>query len=458
MEDKIVGTGQHPVSRILTVGLMIALLSQLYLHAFVDHFRISAAVIALPVLLMTIGEPLRVMPLCGWTAGIVFLFRLLLSLPGGGDPVRVSLSLLPGAVFYLIYGALFGQLVRDRRVSSGLKMGLAVFCCDFSSNLLELLLRGVLQKEPPAASGFRILLIIALVRTLLVLSILALERYYRKYRLQCEREQRYRRLFLMVTGLKSELYLMNKNSDEIERVMRNAYSLSMEAAEQSLPESFRRMAFDIARDVHEIKKDYFRIIQGIEEHVDRAYDEERLRVREVMELLADTALGYIREQRLHISLEFHCKDDFVTREHYTLMMILKNLVINSMESIEEAERAGNIRVSEEKKGDCYLFSVWDDGPGIPLRSLDKIFRFGYSTKFDKKTGNIYRGVGLPGVRDLVENRFGGTMTVRSIPDVETVFLVSIPTGKLEMQEERKRDRTEQTESASGENGHLHHRR
>lgn len=114
MEDKIVGTSQHPVSRILTVGLMIALLSQLYLHAFVDHFRISAAVIALPVLLMTIGEPLGVMPLCGWTAGIVFVSPVAFS-AGGGDPVRVSLSLLPGAVFYLIYGALFGQLVRDRR-------------------------------------------------------------------------------------------------------------------------------------------------------------------------------------------------------------------------------------------------------------------------------------------------------------------------------------------------------
>lgn len=253
-----------------------------------------------------------------------------------------------------------------------------------------------MQKEPPAASGFRILLIIALVRTLLVLSILALERYYRKYRLQCEREQRYRRLFLMVTGLKSELYLMNKNSDEIERVMRNAYSLSMEAAEQSLPESFRRMAFDIARDVHEIKKDYFRIIQGIEEHVDRAYDEERLRVREVMELLADTALGYIREQRLHISLEFHCKDDFVTREHYTLMMILKNLVINSVESIEEAERAGNIRVSEEKRGIAICFPSGMTVPGFPFAVWIKYFGSDTRPSSTKRQEISIAGSGCPG--------------------------------------------------------------
>ena len=37
----------------------------------------------------------------------------------------------------------------------------------------------------------------------------------------------------------------------------------------------QQMALEIARDVHEIKKDYIRIIQGIEEEIDEEYDEKR---------------------------------------------------------------------------------------------------------------------------------------------------------------------------------------
>ncbi len=40
-----------------------------------------------------------------------------------------------------------------------------------------------------------------------------------------EHENRYRRLFLMTTGLKNEIYFMRKNSEEIESVMANAYKL-----------------------------------------------------------------------------------------------------------------------------------------------------------------------------------------------------------------------------------------
>ena len=76
-------------------------------------------------------------------------------------------------------------------------------------------------------------------------------------------------------------------------------------------------------------------------------------------------------------------------------------------------------------------SVADDGPGISEKHLPRIFNMGYSTKFDEKTGNIYRGVGLCGVKNAVEEQFEGSISVDSEEGRGTKFHIEIPIAKLE---------------------------
>jgi two-component system sensor histidine kinase YcbA len=132
-----------------------------------------------------------------------------------------------------------------------------------------------------------------------------------------------------------------------------------------------------------------------------------------------------------ISLAFHCRDDFVTSEHYELTAVLKNLVSNAIESIESGSGRGKISIEEQLSDGFYIFKVTDDGPGISPRHLPNIFQMGYSTKFDYKTGNISRGVGLYGVKSTVEEKFRGTIEVSSIQNEATVFTIKIPAGSLE---------------------------
>jgi len=121
----------------------------------------------------------------------------------------------------------------------------------------------------------------------------------------------------------------------------------------------------------------------------------------------------------------------MTQEHYQLMTILKNLVGNAVEAIESTKKSGMIWIREYKKDGNYVFEVADDGPGISEKHLPRIFNMGYSTKFDEKTGNIYRGVGLCGVKNAVEEQFEGSISVDSEEGRGTKFHIEIPIAKLE---------------------------
>ena len=62
--------------------------------------------------------------------------------------------------------------------------------------------------------------------------------------------------------------------------------------------------------------------------------------------------------------------------------------------------------------------------------LDKVFQMGYSTKFDSKTGNIYRGMGLTGAKMSLEEQLGGSVWVDSIQNERTTFWVRVPAANL----------------------------
>ncbi|WP_294152001.1 HAMP domain-containing sensor histidine kinase [uncultured Clostridium sp.] len=422
-----------PWKRTLAIGVITALSSQLYWNVFVNNFRISTSVILLPVLIMTVGIQIHTRTICFVTACIVYVFRLVILL-FQGMPLEPSLiQVLPGALFYICYGLIFKLQIKNKHIVQMERLIVAIFFCDFGSNVFEVSLQELLQQGAlPALSVVKYLMMIAIIRTLFAAVALIGERQYRALLKKAEHENRYQRLFLMTTGLKNEIYLMHKNTEEIERVMSNAYRLYEKTLTmEELPKEMQQMALEIARDVHEIKKDYIRIIQGIEQEIDEDYDEEKMNFQDLLQILEASTYHMLAEKRLDVRLLYDCQENFVTKEHYILMAVLKNLVNNAIEAIETKGRSGTIRIAEKKEGDSYLFEVTDDGPGISERQLPNIFKMGYSTKFDEKTGNIYRGVGLVGVKNAVEEQFKGSIDVESSPGKGTKFRIVIPAEMLE---------------------------
>ena len=418
--------------KILTIAFITTLSAELYWNIFSSDFRISLSVILLPVLLMTLGKNISTIKTCCITALTVLLFRTILAGSGIADTTNMILLLLPNAAFYVSYGIIFSFLIPYKHPGIYPKLIPALFFCDLLSNIVELCIFESNQPDSFTMKRVGVLAVIALFRALFAFLFLQAESQYRVLLKKEEHENRYRRLFLMTSALKNEVYFMKKNSEEIESIMGNAYRLYERLSLiENIPDDMKQMSLSIARDVHEIKKDYIRIIQGIEQEISEEYDEKRMSFHDILNILEATTYHLLEEKNLNILLDFQCGDNFMTEKHYELMAILKNIVNNAIEAIEGAQRHGAIQILETKHGDLYEFRIRDNGPGISPKHLPNIFKMGYSTKFDYKTGNIYRGVGLYGVKTTIEEAFNGSIEVESEQGKGTTFTIQIPVRSLE---------------------------
>lgn len=431
---KLESVMMHPLRTVwwrrILIGAVIALASQLYLAVWSEGFRVSSAAVLYPILLMTLMRTSH-KPDTGLVTCLFVIAARVAQDVIAGSGVLSSLKIeYPGGVFYLVYDCLLCLLIPDRRTVSYSHMGFSFFLCDFLSNLLNLILsdgievfHGVLATD---TSGTLLsLLLIALVRSVAALTFLWGTDFYHRLLQGQEHENRYQRLFIMTAELKTELYFLKKDAEDIERVMSRAYRLYERLGELDVPEEEQALALSIAREVHEVKKDNLRIIRGIEGEVADAYDREDMQVSDLFRILEDSTRRMLGEQRANIRLECRCMDNIRTNEHYRLLSVLKNLVTNAVEAIQSTSGTGLILVDASLHHGYLVLRVTDNGPGIKPRAMNNLFKVGYSTKFDPDTGNINRGVGLPAVQFIVDE-LEGTIKVESKPDQGAKFTVSLP--------------------------------
>ena len=408
----------------LLVGAMVALTGQVFLSVWVEGFRISAAAILYPVLLVILMRDSH-LPDTGVVTGLfVLLLRMGLDLLDSANLSDALLLQYPGGVFYVVYDCLLCLLLRDRRSASPGQLWLVFGLCDFCSNILNLLLSSRASLELRGGI-FLTLAVLALARSFSASAIIWLMAYYRQFLLRQQHELRYQRLILMTAELKTELYFLRKSAEETEQVMANAYRMYERTGELGLPEEDRALALSIACDVHEVKKDNLRIIRGLENEVAETYDPEAVSLSDLLGIVESSTRHSLGEQRADIRLEVRCLDDFLVEEHYQLIAALKNLVTNAVEAIQSGTGRGTVRVTARVREERLYLEVRDDGPGIPPRAMDNLFQVGYSTKFDPETGNIGRGIGLPSVRHVVRE-LGGEIQVDATPGQGACFLLKIP--------------------------------
>lgn len=431
------------------IAIVIVVSSELGLNFMLQGFRISLAVVLLPFFLLTLAKKSDALLTAFTTAVAVMGYRSVLHMLKGEELREAAIGNFPAMIFYLSYGALFLWLVRQdislqknegERPMWPKGLWFRLCFCDFGANILEVAVRTGMALQQKSLQFYIYLAVVAAIRTTLCILLVVIYGQYHDLLTRAEHEERYQRLFLMRTALKTELFFMEKSSGKIEETVKNAYHLYEKLNEYELPKEVKQLALNIACDIHDIKKDYIHITKGMREEMgeDR---EMSMHLSDLVEMLEKSTNLILVQSESDIALEFRVEDDFETACHYQLAAILRCLINNAIEAIQgQVVKSGSgdwsdypgkrVRIEERLDGDVIEFAVKDNGPGIPAGDLDKIFHMGYSTKYNQLTGDLFRGMGLASVKLYAEEQLGGTVEARSKEGEGSQFIVRIPKEKL----------------------------
>jgi two-component system sensor histidine kinase ResE len=114
--------------------------------------------------------------------------------------------------------------------------------------------------------------------------------------------------------------------------------------------------------------------------------------------------------------------DTIAADRTRLEQALQNLAANALRHVAGG---GAVELLASLAGRELLMSVRDTGRGIAAEHLPFIFDRFYKVDSSRAASEEGSGLGLSIVKAIVE-RHGGTITVSSRPDVETVFIIRLP--------------------------------
>jgi len=417
----------NKLKRSILIVLVVGVTAQINLDIIVSDFKVSLGIIFLGIYFYLNRNLNNV--IIGFLSGLlVYLLRIAVSTIVSGHLMESYSAFYPEIFFYTGYAISFTLLMRSKESFRLRNYFLIILASDFIANFIELFIRVNFELVTSRVESLFVILLVAIVRASVVFIALVTFRYYKNVLVQEEHQQRYQNLLWLTSRLKSEMYWAEKSMVNIEKVMAEAYSLYDNISKNESAESWANSAIGIAQDIHEVKKEVNLVVRGVEEVTKTKFSELGLKFSTILTILESSTKNDIHLQDLNIQLSFKTRDDFSCQNHYYLMSILRNLVYNAIDAIDEK---GFISIEHYSDSINHVIKVSDNGSGIKENDLDFIFSAGYSTKIDYQTGSVNRGLGLSIVKDLVENYFEGSITIESELERGTIFIVTIKRDRLE---------------------------
>ncbi len=417
--------------RIIIAAIFVALASQIEISAFVPGNIVALSAFVLPLFLY-FNQDLNPLQLGLAIAIASPVFRgIILLITNGATTTNIINYTIADIIFFSCYTVIYYLLYWLRTFQNNGAFFFTIIICDYFSNLAEIAFLNSFRPYSPRV--LQILFLLAIVRSSLAFILSFVIHYFQMLTVSSEsHERQYYHFIWVASAVKSEVYFMKKTIGEIEQVTKNAYQLNERlAAEHRSAE--QKMAYQIAQNVHEIKHSYQNVIKGLGDYFDDS-NNEPMPMRDILKIVTNYSQMIIWEKRASINLVVQNHVDITVPQHYYLVTILSNLILNGIDAIG-AKRNGEILIKVNEDEKWVHLSVTDNGSGIPDNLLPLIFKSGFSTKFDA-SGDIYRGIGLSNVQTIVQEEFAGKIKVDSTPNVGTTFFVDLDKQKLTTEGEK----------------------
>ena len=428
------------IRKTLIVAFFVSISAQIHFDVLTDGFIVAMSSVVMAIFIYCYEDLTAAYIAC--MSGIFApAVRYLIGIAGGAGYVQEALAVIPDMVFFFAYAAVYTLIYRFfiRAPKATKNFPYAVFFADFLGNICEMSFRSILTGQMLLSPRILLYLaLVALVRTVLIMMVIVAIESYGNLLINQERDREYKRLLTQASTIEGEVRIMNKNMMDVEGVMKKAYDLYSQTKDDGYPKEVTDRILEIAKDTHEIKGDYRNVLSVLNDIYLQELREDPMRISEILFLERANVLAMAKQNEYEIDIITRIQSDFRVRESFKMMSVIRNLMTNAAEAIGRGP--GRIIVTSSAEADPedpfsaaknYIITVRDNGPGISQAEIGNLFLEGYSTKFDPKTGNIQRGLGLSLVRDYVEQDFCGRIEVESDPGKFTQFRITIPADKLE---------------------------
>ncbi|WP_332632626.1 sensor histidine kinase [Halalkalibacter flavus] len=331
----------------------------------------------------------------------------------------------PAFFYYVTYGFLFSVMNVHRFYDRPLLVGLAGVLLEIGASMAEISLRYMLSGNVMTVSTFILIIEIAVIRSFFVLGFFNIL-LFRQAKLAKEQQQKkMEHMSMLISNLYAETVQLNKSMKHAEEITRTCYDLYRKLKTSS-EQGLATTALNIAGQVHEIKKDNQRIYAGLSNLISSESITDYMRIEELGKIIIKSNKKYARLLGKEITFFLDIKGDHPTYHTYLLLSLINNLVSNAAEAIKNS---GIITISAYLCDQKVVFHVTDNGPGIPKKKQEHIFKHGFTTKYDL-SGKPSTGIGLSYVKEVVES-MGGTIALKDDTDNETTtFVFEIPIEHL----------------------------
>lgn len=406
------------IKKYAILTLIIALFGEIYFYPFESQLKFSAGVIIfnLSILIIEDMSELTLAFFCG--LGVFIIRNISGILLSDSTIMDTILFNFPSLLYYLIYGFLVKIIKVKRYKEHIVKIVLLLAMMDSISNIFEAIIRNDVN-----SSIVRIIILVGFIRGFLAYLVYLTYNKQKLFVLNSEHQKRYTELNLLISNIQAEMFYLKKSMKDIEKVMSKSYSL-YETYKNN--DDLRDKTLDISREVHEIKKDYYRVLRGFEALINNFESEDAMTLSNIFTIIKDNTNRYIKESNKEIKISFYFQEDFTVKAYSNLFVMLNNLIVNS---IDDCENKDFIRVSEKGEQDYIYFEVTDTGSGIDEDILPYIFNPGFTTKYDEITGKSSTGIGLAHVKNIIED-LEGSIEVKSQQELGTTFILKIPRNSL----------------------------
>lgn len=401
--------------RAVCYGILLSLICQIYISPFAyPSYVVSLGTPALNALLLFVPD-LPVFLLTIVMASSASLLRGAIGVSASG--LAFTDMFIPALIYYGLYCLMLSAAFKILKEQKKFRLMLGMIFCDFAANTLQLILIGHMEGEAVIDAA-----LVSVIRGLLVWAVYRMYEWELLYIRKKEHQRHYAQLNSIVSDIYAESFYLQKSMEDLNKLTRKSHQLyeDLEARGQE-----GQAALDIARETHEVRKDYQRIYQGISALV-HAHEEKSLRLSYILQIIKDNTKRQIENRGRKITLKIQYQNDMQIQHYYDLFTILNNLLINS---IDACENEGHITLSVEEADEMMKLFVTDDGCGMDEDMLKYIWGAGFSTKYDEITGQMSTGIGLCHVANVVEH-LGGTAEVKSEPSKGTQFCIMLPIEKL----------------------------